>query len=125
MKFTQLLHFLFVLSGLLLCTSAKAVETQEIILHVYEHEDWWAQDDRSLSTTPTATLEGNVLCIYTEKTLENARITVADAQGNVWFDAEESSMSGSYSFTLDGSPQGMLILRIETKEICYIGEFSL
>lgn len=89
------------------------------------NDDTRVKDDRSLSTTPTATLEGNVLCIYTEKTLENARITVADAQGNVWFDAEESSMSGSYSFTLDGSPQGMLILRIETKEICYIGEFSL
>ena len=56
-----------------------------------------------LSITPTATLEDNVLCIYTEKALENARITVADAQGNVWFDAEESSLSGSYSFTLDGS----------------------
>ena len=52
-------------------------------------------------------------------------LSLADAQGNVWFDAEESSLSGSYSFTLDGSPQGMLILRIETKEICYIGEFSL
>ena len=87
------------------------------------NDDTRVKDDRSLSTTPTATLEGNVLCIYTEKTLENARITVADAQGNVWFDAEESSLSGSYSFT--GSPQGMLILRIETKEICYIGEFSL
>lgn len=89
------------------------------------NDDTRVKDDRSLSTTPTATLEGNVLCIYTEKTLENARITVADAQSNVWFDAEESSLSGSYSFTLDGSPQGMLILRIETKEICYIGEFSL
>lgn len=89
------------------------------------NDDTRVKDDRSLSTTPTATLEGNVLCIYTEKTLENARITVADAQGNVWFDAEESSLSGSYSFTLDGSPQGMLTLRIETKEICYIGEFSL
>ena len=89
------------------------------------NDDTRVKDNRSLSTTPTATLEGNVLCIYTEKTLENARITVADAQGNVWFDAEESSLSGSYSFTLDGSPQGMLILRIETKEICYIGEFSL
>ena len=89
------------------------------------NDDTRVRDNRSLSTTPTATLEGNVLCIYTEKTLENARITVADAQGNVWFDAEESSLSGSYSFTLDGSPQGMLTLRIETKEICYIGEFSL
>lgn len=89
------------------------------------NDDTRVKDNRSLSTTPTATLEGNVLCIYTEKTLENARITVADAQSNVWFDAEESSLSGSYSFTLDGSPQGMLILRIETKEICYIGEFSL
>ena len=89
------------------------------------NDDTRVKDNRSLSTTPTATLEGNVLCIYTEKTLENARITVADAQGNVWFDAEESSLSGSYSFTLDGSPQGMLTLRIETKEICYIGEFSL
>lgn len=89
------------------------------------NDDTRVRDNRSLSTTPTATLEGNVLCIYTEKTLENARITVADAQSNVWFDAEESSLSGSYSFTLDGSPQGMLILRIETKEICYIGEFSL
>lgn len=89
------------------------------------NDDTRVKDDRSLSTTPTATLEGNVLCIYTEKTLENARITVADAQSNVWFDAEESSLSGSYSFTLDGSPQGMLILRIETKEICYLGEFSL
>lgn len=89
------------------------------------NDDERIRDDRSLSTPLTATLEGNVLCIYTEKTLENARITVADAQGNVWFDAEESSLSGSYSFTLDGSPQRMLILRIETKEICYIGEFSL
>ncbi len=89
------------------------------------NDDERIRDDRSLSTPLTATLEGNVLCIYTDKTLENARITVADAQGNVWFDAEESSLSGSYSFTLDGSPQGMLILRIETKEICYIGEFSL
>lgn len=89
------------------------------------NDDTRVKDNRSLSTTPTATLEGNVLCIYTEKTLENARITVADAQSNGWFDAEESSLSGSYSFTLDGSPQGMLILRIETKEICYIGEFSL
>lgn len=89
------------------------------------NDDTRVKDDRSLSTTPTATLEGYVLCIYTEKALENARITVADAQGNVWFDAEESSLSGSYSFTLDGSPQGMLTLRIETKEICYIGEFSL
>lgn len=89
------------------------------------NDDTRVKDNRSLSTTPTATLEGNVLCIYTEKTLENARITVADAQGNVWFDAEESSLSGSYSFTLDGSPQGMLTLRIETKEVCYIGEFSL
>lgn len=89
------------------------------------NDDTRVRDNRSLSTTPTATLEGNVLCIYTEKTLENARITVADAQGNVWFDAEESSLSGSYSFTLDGSPQGMLTLRIETKEVCYIGEFSL
>lgn len=89
------------------------------------NDDTRVRDNRSLSTTPTATLEGNVLCIYTEKTLENARITVADAQSNVWFDAEESSLSGSYSFTLDGSSQGMLILRIETKEICYIGEFSL
>lgn len=89
------------------------------------NDDERIRDDRSLSTPLTATLEGNVLCIYTDKTLENARITVADAQGNVWFDAEESSLSGSYSFTLDGSPQGMLILRIETKEVCYIGEFSL
>lgn len=89
------------------------------------NDDERIRDDRSLSTPLTATLEGNVLCIYTDKTLENARITVADAQGNVWFDAKESSLSGSYSFTLDGSPQGMLILRIETKEICYIGEFSL
>ena len=89
------------------------------------NDDERIRDDRSLSTPLTATLEGNVLCIYTEKTLENARITVADAQGNVWFDAEESSLSGSYSFTLDGSPQGMLTLRIETKEVCYIGEFSL
>ena len=79
------------------------------------NDDERIRDDRSLSTPLTATLEGNVLCIYTDKTLENARITVADAQGNVWFDAEESSLSGSYSFTLDGSPQGMLILRIETK----------
>ena len=89
------------------------------------NDDERIRDDRSLSTPLTATLEGNVLCIYTDKTLENARITVADAQGNVWFDAEESSLSGSYSFTLDGSPQGMLTLRIETKEVCYIGEFSL
>lgn len=89
------------------------------------NDDERIRDDRSLSTPLTATLEGNVLCIYTEKTLENARITVADAQSNVWFDAEESSLSGSYSFTLDGSPQGMLTLRIETKEVCYIGEFSL
>ncbi len=74
---------------------------------------------------PTATVDGNTLCIYADKALENVRITVADAHGRVWFDAEESSLSGSYTFTLDGHPKGTLTLLIETETGWYVGEFTL
>lgn len=116
---------LIVLGSLLLCTYAKASEKREIILHATEYEDWWAKDERSHSIIPTATVDGNTLCIHADKALENVRITVVDAHGNVWFDAEESSLSGSYTFTLDGNPKGTLTLVIETETVWYVGEFTL
>ena len=82
-------------------------------------------DERSLSIVPTASHDGNVITIYSEKTLEGVGIYVVDAQGVILYSAEESALLGNYTFALDGHPKGTLMLVIQTNEEYYEGEFSL
>lgn len=74
---------------------------------------------------PTASHDGNVITLYSEKALENVGIYVVDAHGGVLYGAEESTLVGGYTFVLYGNPKGTLFLVIQTSEGYYEGEFSI
>ena len=95
---------------------------EEIILN---NDSDRIKDERSLSIAPTASHDGNVVTIYSEKTLEDVSIYVVDVYGGILYSMEESTLIGNYTFTLDGNPKGTLTLVIQTSEGYYEGEFSL
>lgn len=108
------------------CLVSLAIERSIPLFCVYGDQKDLIKDERSLSVVlPTALHDGNVIAIYSEKTLEDVGIYVVDAHGGILYSAEESTLVGSHTFTLDGNPKGTLILIIQTNEGYYEGEFSL
>lgn len=112
------------LLGLTLCTPAKAIQKQ-IVLQCADLKGMIGRDNRSLSLFPTASHDGNVITICSEKALEEVCIYVVDAHGNVLHTEEVGTLSGEYSFTLSGEPKGTLWLVVQTDEESYEGTFSL
>ena len=95
---------------------------EEIILN---NDSDRIKDERSLSIVPTASHDGNVITIYSGKTLEDVGIYVVDVHGGILYSAKESTLIGNYTFALDGNPKGTLMLVIQTSDEYYEGEFSL
>ena len=95
---------------------------EEIILN---NDSDRIKDERSLSIVPTASHDGNVITIYSGKTLEDVGIYVVDVHGGILYSAKESTLVGNYTFALDGNPKGTLMLVIQTSDEYYEGEFSL
>ena len=112
------------LLGLTLCTSAKAIQKQ-IVLQCTDRKDRWVQDERSLFQFLTASHDENVITICSEKTLDEVCVYVVDAHGNILHAEEVGTLSGDYTFTLDGQPKGTLWLVIQTDNESYEGTFSL
>ncbi len=115
----------FILIGCLSCLVGLAIERTIPLFCVYGDQKDLIKDERSLFMVPTASHDGNVITIYSEKTLEDVCIYVVDAQGGILYSTEESALVGNYTFSLDGNPKGTLMLVIQTGEEYYEGEFSL
>lgn len=105
-------------------TSTFAFAEENIILQNND-EGGWVRDNRSSSIAPTASHDGNVITIYSGKTLEDVGIYVVDVHGGILYSAEEATLVGNYTFALDGNPKGTLMLVIQTSDEYYEGEFSL
>ena len=118
-------YLIFIL--LVTFTSTFAFAEENIILQNITNNDegGWVRDNRSSSIAPIASHDGNVVTIYSEKTLEDVSIYVVDVYGGILYSMEESTLIGNYTFTLDGNPKGTLTLVIQTSEGYYEGEFSL
>lgn len=109
---------------LLFCISIYA-RTIVFFLNPIDETELTIKTERSLSMLPVATLDGNVISISTEKTLENTCIYVVDAHGQVWYEAEIGTLMGTYSFVVTDHPNGTLTLVVQTAEGNYAGEFTL
>lgn len=113
---------------LVVLVSLSVYASEPIYLSLYLYKDDKGEnigDNRSLSMSPTASHDGNVITIYSEKTLEGVGIYVVDAYGGILYSAEENALVGNYTFALGGNPKGTLMLVIQTNEAYYEGEFSL
>lgn len=116
----------FVTTLLIVLVSLSVYASEPIYLSLYKDDKGdKTKDERSLSIAPTASHDGNVITIYSEKVLEDVEIYVVDAHGGILYSAEESTLLGNYTFALDGYPKGTLMLVIQTNEEYYEGEFSL
>lgn len=116
---------ILILIGCWVCLVSSAIERPIPLSCVNGNQKDLTKDNRSLTIAPTASHDGNVITIYSEKTLEGVGIYVVDAQGVILYSAEESALLGNYTFALDGHPKGTLVLVIQTNEEYYEGEFSL
>lgn len=117
---------ILILIGCWVCLASLAIERTIPLYCVNGDQKDLIKDERSLSIiAPIASHDGNVITIYSEKTLKDVSIYVVDAHGGILYSAEENSLAGNYTFTLDGNPKGTLILVIQTGEGYYEGEFSL
>ena len=110
-------------AGLLLCFPLFAKE--RIVLECWDYEDWWTRDDRSLSMCVSAFHDGRLVTVCSEKVLEDVSIRVRDAGGNVLSEQTGITLSGSYTFLLEGDAEGTLSLTVRTESEVYHGEFSL
>ncbi len=117
-------HVLMVVWGVLFATQIQAME-QPIILQCTDFKGGWDKDDRSLLVEPTATYDGSIITIYSEKTWEQVSIYVVDEAGNVQYEVTGISLSGSYTFSLADVPQGVYTLILRTEMGQYEGDFSL
>lgn len=112
------------LFGLLFSLHASAIETQ-IPLQCSKYEDQWTKDRRSLSTTLTATQDGNVLHIYTEWLMENCQITVTDANGQIVF-TETTNLfpEQPYVFSVETIKESIYKLEITEGDNSYYGFYE-
>ena len=116
----------FIVTLLITSLSMSVYASESIYLSFYKNDKGEnIKDRRSLSIVPTASHDGNVITIYSEKTLEDVCIYVMDVQGGILYTMEDSTLTGNYTFTLDGNPKVTLMLVIQTGEGYYEGEFSL
>ena len=117
MKHVILLGLAFLLS--------LSIGAQEVITLVPIDNGELVRDNRSLPGDPTAVLDGNTITIYSEKTWEQVYIYVVDKVGNVQYEVTGISLSGCYTFSLVGVPQGVYTLILQTEMEQYEGDFSL
>lgn len=107
----------------LFCVNSMA---DGLYIPLYPKEESATREQRSLEMVPIAMLEGNWICIYSEKTLENVCIRVTDANGNVVASEDVDEIQGRYTFYIeDTEVKGTLTLFIQTATESYEGIFSL
>lgn len=113
---------LFIIIGFLFCTSIWA---GEITLYCENNNTIWVKDKRSLSLEPTAMLDGNTLCIYTNLPVENLQIVVTDGYNNTVYSNNNTTCSRSYNFDLNRLTEGEYLVELTIGDESYYGYFSV
>lgn len=113
---------LFIIIGFLFCTSIWA---GEITLYCENNNTIWVKDKRSLSLEPTASLNGNTLCIYTNLPVEKLQIEVTDSYNNTVYSNNDTTYSQSHNFELNSLSEGEYTVELTIGDEKFYGYFSL
>lgn len=113
---------LFIIIGFLFCTSIWA---GEITLYCENSNTKRLKDKRSLSLEPTAFLNGNTLCIYTNLPVESLQIEVTDSYNNTVYSANGVTYSRSHNFDLSGLSKGEYTVELTIGDEKFYGHFPI
>ncbi|MGL4410782.1 MAG: DUF3244 domain-containing protein, partial [Bacteroidales bacterium] len=83
----------------------------------------YAQDKRSLSAEPTATIDGNRVTIYLGKPNDEVELIIKDELNRVVYSMTSTITVYSQTFELYNLTEGAYILQFEVGAYCYYGEF--
>lgn len=114
-------RLLFLLINLLLCINCLAGEVAIQLSSGFLKDN--AKDRRSLSIIPTASHDGNTICIHSAHVINDVEITVKDNDGNIVYSSNVPFLLHGYSFVINGS--GEFILTIEYGDSTLLGYFVI
>lgn len=103
----------------------KAVEKSILIYNSINNEDYWTKDKRSISTVPTATIDGNTIHIQTNLPVEQLQIEVTDENGNTVYSNNDVSCSRSHVFEMNNLLEGEYIIELVIRDESFYGYFSI
>lgn len=124
-RFKLLLSIIAIFILLGFNTTLKA---EEIKIELSCSDDFiknWVKDRRSITLEPTVTIDGYIIRIYSDVTVENVSIVIKDAWGNVVYSNRSISPARCHSFELFGLTEGEYVLEFEIGEDNYYGEFMI
>ncbi len=104
--------------------NSKAEEQKISLFCTCTEEDEWVRDRRSISMEPTAIIDGNILRIYSNVTIENVSIVIRDKSGNIIYSNINMIASQCHTFEIYDLPEGDYILEFEFGDTSYYGYFS-
>lgn len=84
------------------------------------------EDLRSIVIEPTASIDGNIICIFSDITIQNVQVAVKDMAGNVIYTSTIAIPAKQhYSFTLDNVESGDYVLEVTCADKYFYGYFAL
>lgn len=90
--------------GLILFMS---VPLNVLSIELTDNEAGWDGGHRSISSSPSLSIDGNTLYIYSHKQLDNLRVQIKDLAGNLICSEVITVLSGAeYPISLDAIPSG-------------------
>lgn len=98
--------YLLLIVGILCCISMKAIEREIPIYSRSDIEDKWDKDKRSITLMPTATIDGNIIRIYTNVMVSGLQISIKDVNGNIVYSDSSVESSQCYTFEMYDLSEG-------------------
>lgn len=118
-------YLLFIL-GIFCCIGIKAVEREIALYDSYgDYKDIWCKDERSITLKPTATIDGNVIRIYSDMMVDNVTIVIKDLFGNIVYSSADETPSRCHIFEIYDLPKGNYRLELEIGDMAFYGIFSI
>lgn len=118
--------YLLLVLSIFCCMSIKAIE-KDILLYnsCSKDEGYWCKDKRSITLVPTATIDGNMIRIYTNVAIMDFHASIKDSMGNTVYTYNDTAPSRCHTFEVYGLPEGEYILEFKIGEDSFYGDFII
>lgn len=83
------------------------------------------EDKRTITLMPTATIDGNIIRIYTNVTVSELQVSIKDASGNIVYSGSSMESSRCHTFGVYDLPEGEYVLEFEIGGESFYGYFSI
>lgn len=116
-------HLLLTCISLLFCINSLA---EEVVVELHRsHTKDRVKDNRSITLEPTATIDGNTICIYTNVAIMDLQTSIKDSMGNTVYTYNDATPSRCHTFEVYGLPEGEYIIEFTIGEDSFYGNFII